>query len=822
MSGIELATAYVSIVPSAEGMGANIANSLGGAGIGDAATKVGDDAGAKAASSFGGKWSAGLKVVALGTTAAAAGIGIAAVALGGKFDDAYDKIQVGTGESGAALDSLKDSFRNTLQAVPASFDGTSTAITSVNRVLGLTGTQLDERSAQFLELSRITGTDLAGNLDAATGVLNNFGIGADQQGGKLDILFRASQASGVAVADLSQQMTDSGSVLRSVGLDFDDSAALIAGLGKAGVSAAEVMPALGKTLAVAAKDGKNAGDVFTSIFDSIRDAPDDTTAASIAMESLGAKAGPKFAESVRSGKLAYDDLLGEIQGGSNTILGVGEDTADWGEKLQLLGNKLSVSLEPIATRVFNAVGTAVDIAASAFQSFFGFVEENQTLVISIAATVGTLLVGALIAYVAVQAVALYTTIALAIATNAWLLPLLVVIGVIALLVGAVIYAWNNFDGFREGVLIVWEAIKSAVASAWENVIKPAFEAISAFVTEDLLPALVTLKDAALVVWSAIATAISWAWETIIKPAWAVIAWYIENVLIRYVMLLWTVYSTAFKIIAAVVLWAWENVIKPAWEAISNYVTTYLIPYLQTLWAVAVAVWSGIVAAISWAWENVIKPVWDAIYGFIVNYLIPYYQMLWAVVQAVWSGISSAISTAWNTISGIFSSIVGGISWVAGMIGGIVSGIVNTFLGLPGSIRNALSGMWDFLGDQFRNIINGIVSLWNNLAIPSFTIGGWSTPFGDLPSWTTPRIDFPDIPRMHSGGFVPGRPGAEVLTVLQAGELVLPVEDVDPTGSPAARGGRGDVIFEAGAIVHPGASAYEVGEEFTFRTRAARR
>ena len=777
MSGIELATAYVSIGPSAENIGSNIASALGGSGIAQAAESIGNDAGDKASKGFGSKWSSGLQTVAVGTAAAVAGIGVAAVALGGKFDDAYDNIRVGTGATGAALDSLKESFRNTLTSVPASFEDTSTAIADVNTRLGLTGPQLEERSAQFLELSRITGTDLAGNIEAATGVLNNFGISSEDQGGKLDILFRASQATGVSVADLSAQMAESGGVLRSVGLDFDDSAALIAGLGKAGVSASDVMPALGKTMAAAAKDGKNASDVLTDLWTGLQGAPDDATAASLAMETLGAKAGPKFAEAIRSGRLNYDDLLGSIQSGSDTILGAGEETADWGEKLQVLGNKLSVTFEPIATRVFNALGSVIDIASAAFSAFFGFAEDHKGVMIAVAAVIGSVLVGALVAYVAVQVAALASTIALAFATNAWLAPLLLIVAGIALLAAGVIYAYNNIDWFRTAVDAAWAAISAAISWAWDNVIKPIWDAIYAFVQDYLIPG---------------------------------------------ILLYVAIYKAAWDVIVAVVQWAWANVIKPIWDALYGFVVNTLIPGAQQWWAVMQTVWGGISAVVQWAWDNVIKPVWDAIYGFVVNYLIPYIQQLWSVWSSVFSGLSSAVQTAWGVISSVWNAIVGGASWVASTVGGFIGSLVDTLTGLPGRVWGALSGMWDFLGDQFRNVINGIVGLWNNLAIPSFTIGGWSTPFGDLPSWTTPRIDFPDLPRLHSGGFVPGSPGSEVLAVLQAGELVLPVADVNPAGSPAATGLGPAVVFEAGAIVYPEADAYAIGEEFAFRTRAARR
>lgn len=55
-------------------------------------------------------------------------------------------------------------------------------------------------------------------------------------------------------------------------------------------------------------------------------------------------------------------------------------------------------------------------------------------------------------------------------------PIGLIVIAIAALVGAVLYAWNNFDWFRNGVTAVWEAIKTGFSWMWDNVVKPGFEA----------------------------------------------------------------------------------------------------------------------------------------------------------------------------------------------------------------------------------------------------------------------------------------------------------------------------------------------------------
>jgi len=292
--------------------------------------------------------------------AAAVGAGIALFKIGESFDEAYDKIRVGTGATGADLERLKDDFKQVVQDVPTDFGKASDAITLLNQKLGLTGTVLQDRAEQFLEVSRITGTDLSANLQAGTDAINGFNIGAEYQGIALDQIFRASQKSGLSFTDLAGQMADSGLVLRGLGFDFAQSAAIIGTLGKAGLSAADAIPSLTKALGEAAKDGIPAEQFFAGFIDRIKSAASDDEARGIAFDVLGQRAGPKFAQLIREGKLSYDELLASITGGGDTIMGAGAETQDFAEKWQMFKNKVLVALEPVATKVFNALGVAMD------------------------------------------------------------------------------------------------------------------------------------------------------------------------------------------------------------------------------------------------------------------------------------------------------------------------------------------------------------------------------------------------------------------------------------------------------------------------------
>lgn len=131
---------------------------------------------------------------------------------------------------------------------------------------------------------------------------------------------------------------------------------------------------------------------------------------------------------------------------------------------------------------------------------------------------------------------------------------------------------------------------------------------------------------------------------------------------------------------------------------------------------------------------------------------------------------------------INDAIPGVVWWAADMGGKIVEEIGK----LPGKVTDAASGMFDGIKDAFRAAINWLIDKWNDFSI---TIGGGSFLGQDIPEMT---LETPNLPRFHDGGMVPGRPGQEVLAILQAGEQVLTADQQRAMGT-----GPGTVINATG-------------------------
>jgi hypothetical protein len=92
--------------------------------------------------------------------------------------------------------------------------------------------------------------------------------------------------------------------------------------------------------------------------------------------------------------------------------------------------------------------------------------------------------------------------------------------------------------------------------------------------------------------------------------------------------------------------------------------------------------------------------------------------------------------------------------------------------LPSMIGDAFKKIYDFITWPFRTAFNFVSDAWNNtIGKLSWTVPAWVPIIGGK------TISAPHLPHFHEGGIVPGIPGEDVLTVLQAGERVTSVRDV---------------------------------------------
>lgn len=306
--------------------------------------------------------------------------------LGTTFDSVADTIRTGTGATGEALDGLIDDARKVATSIPTDFETAGATVADINTRLGLSGDMLQTVASQYLEAGRILGEDV--DVNTTTAAFSAFKIEGDNVSGAMDSLFRVSQATGVSINDLAGSAQKNAMAMQELGFGFEDSIALVGSLDKAGVDADATLNAMRRGMLNLAQPGESTSDAFkraTGELQGFIDAGDTGAALDLASNIFGTKGAAQMVQALQAGTLNMNDLMSAAGATGDTILGVGEETQSAGEKWTILKNKGMDALEPVASGLFDGVGSALDyvidlVDGFSMQSFLDSVPWVQSLV----------------------------------------------------------------------------------------------------------------------------------------------------------------------------------------------------------------------------------------------------------------------------------------------------------------------------------------------------------------------------------------------------------------------------------------------------------
>jgi TP901 family phage tail tape measure protein len=286
--------------------------------------------------------------VALTGSVLAAGAAITAFSIkaAADFDAASRSIRVATGATGKALQDLEKSFTKTLASVPNSARDVATAIGDLNTRLGLSGKPLEDLSTQVLNLSRITQTEVGALVQSQTRVLGDWGVSAEEAGGKLDLLFKASQSTGIGVDELGRKIVQFGAPLRQFGFSLEEAAALLGKFEKEGVNTEAVFSGFRALAPKLAKDNIDLAEGFRALAERVKGAKTESEALAIAIAGFGSRAGADFSAAIREGRFEIDGLVASLQKSPETINKAAEDSKGVKEQFQELSNVAGAVLGP--------------------------------------------------------------------------------------------------------------------------------------------------------------------------------------------------------------------------------------------------------------------------------------------------------------------------------------------------------------------------------------------------------------------------------------------------------------------------------------------
>lgn len=344
---------------------------------------------------------------------------------------------------------------------------------------------------------------------------------------------------------------------------------------------------------------------------------------------------------------------------------------------------------------------------SLLQSMAGWMRENQGAVQLLGAALG----GAVVAMVTIRTATMLWAGAQAILNAALAAnPIGLIVIAIAALVAGVIYAYKNFEGFRNTVNGVASAIATAAVWIWDNGLKPAFDGIVA-------------GAKAVGRWS------MWLWNNAIKPTWNFIVLAAKVLFTAVVVTLLAPIIVAVKAVGAIAMWLWRAAIQPAFSGIAALAKWLWANALKPAWDAIQAGLRALGAVFRWLWRNVVKPAfagirsiiaawWRTAKGlfaqvrkYILGPLGSVFRWLWnKVIKPVWNGISRTISSVWNNgIKPVFDKVKQGVRLMKKSFSDGRKAIGRAWRGIRDSAKKPVN----FLIKTVYN--DGLRPMWNRIA-----------------------------------------------------------------------------------------------------------
>jgi murein DD-endopeptidase MepM/ murein hydrolase activator NlpD len=339
---------------------------------------------------------------------------------------------------------------------------------------------------------------------------------------------------------------------------------------------------------------------------------------------------------------------------------------------------------------------------------------------------------AMFLYQSVMIIATIATAGWAVALNATgIVPIIrAIVLVLALLVGAIIYAYNHSETFRAIVDGSWNSIKDIVSFVWNDVLKPAFDGI--------WWAMKKVGDVAV-----------WLWENAIKPAFDFIkqaAQILITVLVTAVLL--PIYL-AFQALGAIAMWLWEEAISPAFNWIADKASWLWENVMKPVFT-----WIGDKA--TWLYDKAIKPAMDnAVKAF--NELSDAGEWLWdEVISPVFNWIGDKAGWLYDkAIKPAFDNIKSAVDLVSKSFETGKDNIGKAW----DKVRDIAKKPVKFIIDKIYN--GGIVPLWNKVA-------------GITGAGKLDKVDSKKLDQFHTGGIMSGySPGRDDRVIaVGGGEAIM--------------------------------------------------
>ncbi len=626
------------------------------------AETVAEDAGSRFHEGF-------LKAAAIAALAATVVAGFQQLyEVGAIFDDVTDGIRVGTGAQGEALEELTGVVDELGKRVPRDFQTIGTTVADLNTRLGLSGDTLEAVAEQYLWAGQILGEDV--DINATSAAFNAFQIEGEGVVDAMDHLFRVSQATGVGMSELASAATQSAPAMDMLGFSFEETTALAGQLDKQGLNSSQMLSGLSRSLVNLAKDGEEPAEAFERTIDEMEGfiaSGDRAAAIDLAGKVFGTRGASQFVGALESGSIALDDIVGSAGMTEDTIVGLGEETADFAESWQLVKNGAQQALEPLGSAVFDTLGGALESVMPYLESFGQWAAEHPDDVQAVAVALGVLAAGLGVAAAAQWVM----NSALLASPITWL-----IIGIAALVAAIVILImhWDEVVAWMQGV---WATVSEWFKGTWDS--------ISAKVSE---------VWAAIVAW--VQGAIESVRETITNVLTGIASWWSET---------WeAIKTTASGVWDAIVTWVTDKI---------NAIRDTIALVLAAISAAWTAAWNGV--------RDAAKAVWDAIKLATTTAINAVSSVVSSVMgrvlsgwRNIWDSVKAAAAAVWDAIKAVVRGAIDNVKATIDRVRDVIATVRNAFNDAKEAARDKMNALLDLVRDLPNRILRGLGNLGNLL------------------------------------------------------------------------------------------------------------
>lgn len=357
-----------------------------------------------------------------------------------------------------------------------------------------------------------------------------------------------------------------------------------------------------------------------------------------------------------------------------------------------------VDMKAITTAINDAFSWFVDTALPAIQTGVGWVIDNKDVLLALVSGIAAGFAAWTVVQTITAAVGALSTLKNTIhlvktgqlALNAALNmnPIGIVITLVAALVAAFIYLWNNCEEFRNFFIGMWEGIKQMFSGVVDFFASAGEEIVGFFAS---------------------------AWDSI-KNAWSAAGSFFSDAR-----------SNVNNAFASVDKWMSDK-FGGAWTAVKKAFTPF-VGYFQQIWNTVKGIFSAVKSVLSGNFSD----AWAAIKGIFAGWS-SYFSGLWQQVKDAFANVgSSMLSVGKNIVEGIWSGISGAYTWIkdriSGWIGDVLGFIKNLFgIASPSRVMRDEVGKMLGLGmaegiTDSRAAVNGAVRKLGDAALGGLPAAG---------------------------------------------------------------------------------------------------